>query len=128
MKSGGGAGASVFAIDDRNPADAHIAQDDLPSHAFLAGDETLHRVAHDGCLNFILIYPCARQRGIYRVARDHLHAGAEIFAELHHAGADNRYFTHMDVSLRADVPRLSRDDNPVPRERARRDLTLAPFP
>src|ERR1700722_20383995 len=106
MKRRRGAGTGVFAIDDRDTADAHIAQHNLAAHAFLAGDETLHRVADDGGLDFILIHPRARKRGIYRVARDNFHAGAEILPELHHAGADNRYFTHVDVSLMAGLTRL----------------------
>jgi hypothetical protein len=106
MKRSRGAGAGIFAVDDRNAADAHIAQHDLPAHAFLAGDETLHRVADDRGLNFVLIDTRAGERGIDRIARDHLHAGAEILSELHHAGADNRYVTHMDLSLMARLARV----------------------
>src|ERR1700730_14955306 len=105
MKRGRGTGAGVFAIDDRDAADAHVAQDDLSAHALLASDETLHRVAHNCGLDLFLVHSRARKRGVYLVARDDFHAGAEILSELHHAGADDRYFTHVDISLMAGLAR-----------------------
>src|SRR5713226_1066801 len=94
MERSGGAGACVLAIDDRDAADAHLAQYDLAAHAFLPGDQTSHRVADHGGFDELRFGSRRGERIVHRVARQYFHAGVEVFAELDHSGTDNRYVAH----------------------------------
>ena len=88
MKRRRGAGTRIFAVDDRDAADAHLAQHDLSADAFLAGYEARRGVSDHCSLDLFLLDPGVRKRAVYGVARDNFHAGVEVLAELHHPGAD----------------------------------------
>ncbi len=99
MKRGRGAGAGIFAVDDRDASDAHLAQHDLSADTFLAGDEARGCVSDDRGLDLFLLDPGARKRAVYRIARENFHTGVEVLSELDHAGADYRNFTHVSDLL-----------------------------
>src|SRR6516165_3799393 len=98
MKGGGRARAGVLAIYNRNPADPHLAQDDLSAHALLASYQSRHRVADHRRLNLFSFKSGRSERVIDCVPPQNLHAGVKILTELHHSGANYRYVSHFDAS------------------------------
>ena len=56
MKRCGCAGAGILSVNDGNTADAHLAEHDLATNAFLTGDETGHRIADSDRFERVLIH------------------------------------------------------------------------
>ena len=100
MKRGGRAGAGVLGIDDRNAADAHLAQHDLPPDALLPGNQAGHRIADRHGLERVRLDPRGLQRRFHGFARQVFHALVHVFGEPGHARADDGNFSHGVLPFR----------------------------
>ena len=85
----GRAGAGVFQVDHRNPADAQLTQGDLATDHFLALHHTTGGIGHVSCLDCARLDTRIGKRFGNRFAGQSLERCVQVFAEAGHPHTGN---------------------------------------
>lgn len=105
MESGRGAGAGIFRVDHRDPADPAGAQDDLSPDTLLSGDQTGNRVADYRRFELSFVDPGRVQGSLDRFAGEVFQTALKVLAKAGHPGTDHCHLSHIlaSWSVRARV-------------------------